>query len=741
MRSSMDLSPILNPLNDAQRAAVTAPVGPVLVLAGAGSGKTRVLTHRVVWVIQAEGASPHSILAVTFTNKAAGEMRARIETLLGMPGGGLWIGTFHGIAHRLLRLHWREAGLPQSFQILDGEDQLRLIRKLIKAQNLDETRWVPREVQYFINSNKDEGHRPKTLKDGNDPTRQQFIKLYLAYEEACQRAGVVDFAELLLRAFELWRDNGELLRHYRTRFRHVLVDEFQDTNAIQYGWMKLLVGAEGAPFVVGDDDQSIYRWRGARVENLQQFRRDFPQATLCKLEQNYRSTSTILNAANALITHNSGRLGKNLWTSGAKGEPIRIYAAFNERDEAEFVLQRIREWSAKGGSRRDIAILYRSNAQSRVFEEVFLSARIPYKVYGGLRYFERTEIKDALAYLRLVSMRNDDTSFERVVNLPTRGIGAKSLDTIREAARGAGSSLWQAAAACIANGSLGAKGGASMHGFMQLIEGLAAATQGLELHEIVDKVINGSGLLEHHKKEKAERGEARIENLLELVSAARGFEPERGEGEPMPALESFLAHAVLESGEGQAEAWEDCVQMMTLHTAKGLEFPVVFLSGMEDGLFPHQRSLNDIDSLEEERRLAYVGTTRAMRHLYITYAEQRRLHGIDSFGMPSRFIAEIPEELVEEVRPRVHAGRAVGIAGRWHGSDAASGARPGNGASTEPPRGPGMRLGARVRHGKFGEGVVLNVEGQGPHARVQVNFEDQGTKWLMLAYANLESVR
>jgi DNA helicase-2/ATP-dependent DNA helicase PcrA len=729
----MDVSPILNPLNDAQREAVTAPIGPVLVLAGAGSGKTRVLTHRVAWLIEAEGASAHSVLAVTFTNKAAGEMRARIEALLGMPGAALWIGTFHGIAHRLLRLHWREANLPQTFQILDGDDQLRLIKKILKAQALDETRWVPRDIQYFINQNKDEGMRPKALKDGNDPTRRQFIKLYQDYEDACQRAGVVDFAELLLRAFELWRDNPEMLGHYRRRFQHVLIDEFQDTNTIQYAWMKLLVGSEGAPFAVGDDDQSIYRWRGARVENLQTFRRDFPHARLVKLEQNYRSTGTILDAANALIANNSGRLGKNLWTSGIRGEPIRLYAAFNERDEAEFVLQRIKEWTSRGGNRRDIAILYRSNAQSRVFEEVFLSARIPYKVYGGLRFFERAEIKDALAYLRLVSNRHDDTSFERVVNLPTRGIGAKSLDVLRESARTVGSSLWTAATTT--SGALGAKASASVHGFLQLIDRLAEDTRDLALHEIVDQVINASGLLEHHRKEKAERGEARAENLLELVSAARGFEPERVDGEELPPLEAFLAHAVLESGEGQAEAWEDCIQMMTLHTAKGLEFPLVFLAGLEDSLFPHQRSLNDLDSLEEERRLAYVGTTRAMTQLFLTYAEQRRLHGIDSYGQPSRFIKEIPEELLEEVRPRVQSshGYSSGM-GRAHSSPRPSGPS----ALRSEPVAPGLRLGARVRHAKFGMGVVLNIEGQGPHARVQVNFEGTGSKWLMLQYANLE---
>jgi DNA helicase II / ATP-dependent DNA helicase PcrA len=718
----MDLSPILNPLNDAQREAVTAPLGPVLVLAGAGSGKTRVLTHRIVWVIQTEGASPQSILAVTFTNKAAGEMRGRVEHLLNMPSGALWIGTFHGIAHRLLRIHWREANLVQGFQILDSEDQQRLIKKLLKAQNLDDSRWVPREVQGFINSNKDEGRRPKDLKDGNDPTRAQLIKLYAEYEVACARAGVLDFAELLLRAYELWRDNPELLAHYRRRFRHVLVDEFQDTTAIQYNWMRLLVGTEGYPFVVGDDDQSIYRWRGARVENLHQFRRDYSTALLCRLEQNYRSTAAILAAANGLISHNSGRLGKNLWTSGEKGDPIRVYAAFNERDEAEFVTHRIRDWVAHGGSRREIAILYRSNAQSRVFEEAFISGRIPYKVYGGLRFFERAEIKDALAYLRLISNRNDDASFERVVNLPTRGIGAKSLDVVREHAKGAGSTLWVAAGACIGD-ALGPKASAALHGFMQLIERLAREVSGLALHEQVDHVLQGSGLIEFYKREKADRGEARVENLDELVSAARGFSPEGIEGE-LPPLESFLAHAVLESGEGQGEAWEDCVQMMTLHTAKGLEFPMVFLCGMEDGLFPHQRSLNDIDGLEEERRLCYVGMTRAMKQLFLTYAEQRRLHGVDSYGVPSRFIKETPEELIEEVRPRVQVSRPVAV-GRF---------RP------EEPAVAGIRLGARVRHGKFGEGVILNVEGNGPHARVQVSFESQGTKWLMVQYANLEAL-
>jgi DNA helicase II / ATP-dependent DNA helicase PcrA len=726
----MDVSHLLGPLNEAQRQAVTAPLAPTLVLAGAGSGKTRVLTHRVAWLVQVEGVSPHGILAVTFTNKAAGEMRSRIEAQLGLPSAPLWIGTFHGIAHRLLRMHWREAGLPQGFSILDAEDQQRLVKRIIRGLSLDEARWVPREVTWFINAQKDEGLRPKHLKDEGDPTRRQMIRLYEAYEDACRRNGVVDFAELLLRSHELWHEAPGLVDHYRARFGHVLVDEFQDTNTIQYAWMKALVGTASRPFVVGDDDQSIYRWRGARVENLQQFRRDFPGVQTFKLEQNYRSTGTILAAANAIIANNSGRIGKKLWTEGGKGEPIRLYRGYNERDEAEFVVGRIRDWVSRGGNRRDTAILYRSNAQSRVFEEYLLAARVPYRVYGGLRFFERQEIKDALAYLRLIANRDDDASFERVVNLPTRGIGARTLEVLRAHARAGSVSLWQSCGACAEE--LGARAMSALQAFLALIERLDADTQGLPLHEQVDHVIQASGLAGHYQKDKADKGEARLENLEELVSAARGFEPEDGD---LPPLMAFLSHAVLESGEGQAEEWEDCVQMMTLHSAKGLEFPVVFLCGLEDGLFPHQRSILDVAGLEEERRLCYVGTTRAMRQLYVTYAEQRRMHGVDSYGAPSRFLAEIPAALVEEVRPRVQVSRPA--------------YSPPQRAMTAAPRGPqrytddspgSLRLGQRVRHPKFGDGVVLGVEGQGANARIQVNFERQGTKWLMLGYANLESV-
>jgi DNA helicase-2/ATP-dependent DNA helicase PcrA len=717
------------------------------VLAGAGSGKTRVLTHRVAWAVCALGAAPHNILAVTFTNKAAAEMRHRIEKLLSVPGGAMWVGTFHGIAHRLLRLHHALAGLPPGFQILDSEDQQRLIKKVIRGQQLDETRYVPRDVQYYINKLKDEGLRPNQVKPGHDPIQQMMAKLYEQYEETCRRSGVVDFAELLLRAYELLRDNASLQAHYRARFTQVLVDEFQDTNAIQYAWTRLMAGPEGSPFVVGDDDQSIYRWRGARVENLRQFTSDYPEARMFRLEQNYRSTGNILGAANALIANNSGRLGKNLWTDGSKGENIKLYAAFNERDEADFVTQRIAEWSRQGGARSEVAVLYRSNAQSRAFEESFLSARIPYRVYGGLRFYERAEIKDALAYLRLISNRNDDPSFERVVNLPVRGIGARSLEVLREHSRRDGISMWQATASMLsgAPGSagpaeLGNRGAAAVLGFLKLVDQLDQDTKGLPLHEQIDHVIQNTGLVEHYRKDKQDKGEARIENLDELVSAARGFDADAavsagGDAEKLPPLEAFLAHAALESGEGQAEEWEDCVQMMTLHTAKGLEFPMVFLAGMEDGLFPHQRSVDDLDGLEEERRLCYVGITRAMKLLYISYAEQRRLHGMDSYGTPSRFIDEIPAELMEEVRPRIQVSRPM--IGSYRPSPAAARFR----EPTPEPVAPGVKLGARVRHGRFGDGVILNLEGQGAQARVEVNFEQQGRKWLMLGMANLEIVR
>ncbi len=718
----MDVTAILDPLNDAQREAVTSPLEPVLVLAGAGSGKTRVLAHRVAWLCGVEGVSPHGVLAVTFTNKAAGEMRGRIESLLGMPAGSLWVGTFHGLAHRLLRMHWREAGLPQTFTVLDSDDQLRVVKRVLKDLELDDSRHPPRELQWFINARKDEGLRAEHLDAGDDPNRQVLIRVYAAYQAACDAGGLVDFAELLLRAHELWLQNEDLLAHYRRRFGHVLVDEFQDTNTIQYAWLRNLAGPGGVPFVVGDDDQSIYGWRGAKVENLRRFQKDFPKTRLVKLEQNYRSTGNILNAANALIANNAGRLGKRLWTEGIEGDPIRVYSAFNERDEADFVIGRIKALADSGTPYSDMAVLYRSNAQSRVFEEALITQRIPYRVYGGLRFFERAEIKDALAYLRLIANRGDDPAFERIVNVPTRGIGARTIDALRDYARANMTSLWNAAGHLASDEGVNRRTSNAVRAFLTLIEALDAHTRGLDLHEQVDHVIEASGLVAHHGKDKSERGDARVENLQELVSAARGFEP--APDSEMRLVDEFLAHAALEAGEAQGGAWEDCVQMMTMHSAKGLEFPTVFITGMEDGLFPHQRSLQDPRGLEEERRLCYVGATRAMRELYLTYAEQRRLHGIDTYGLPSRFISELPGELVEEIRPHVQVSRPYAPAAPRR-------------AETTPS---GIGLGQRVRHRKFGEGVVLNYEGQGHHARVQVNFENEGAKWLVVAYANLETM-
>ncbi|MBI3545793.1 MAG: DNA helicase II [Gammaproteobacteria bacterium] len=721
----MDVSPLLDHLNDPQRDACAAAPGPLLVLAGAGSGKTRVLTHRVAWLVSVEGISPHSILAVTFTNKAAAEMRGRIEAMLAAPVGGMWIGTFHGLSHRLLRTHWREANLPQNFQILDSEDQLRVIRRLLKSLNMDEAYWPPKQSMWFINGHKEEGRRPKDLGESHDPTQRELRRVYAAYEEICQRSGLVDFAELLLRSYELLRDNQAMRQHYQTRFRHVLVDEFQDTNRIQYAWLRLFVGPERNLFVVGDDDQSIYGWRGAKVENILKFDNDFPGARVIRLEQNYRSTGTILKAANAVIGHNTGRLGKNLWTAGEVGDPILLYTAYTDFEEARFVIDRIKDWVAHGHKRAECAVLYRSNAQSRLFEERMINEGIPYRVYGGLRFFERAEIKDALAYLRLMASRHDDSSFERVVNLPTRGIGAKTIDAVRERAKVEKISLWDATQKLIPAAELPPRAREALQGFLQLIERLAQETAGLTLGETVEQMLAGSALIEHYKKEKGEKGESRVENLEELINAARGYEHDDAEG--LDPLSSFLAHAALEAGEGQAEAWEDCVQLMSLHSAKGLEFPLVFLTGLEEGLFPHQHSLEDPTRLEEERRLCYVGMTRARQQLVLTHAELRRLHGSEHYTSPSRFLGEVPEELIEEIRakPSVTPYSPTRLT-------------TGLPAAEAPPD--GMRLGSRVRHGTFGEGVVMRYEGHGQHARIQVNFEGAGTKWLVIGYANLQAL-
>jgi DNA helicase-2/ATP-dependent DNA helicase PcrA len=716
----MDVSDLIDPLNDAQREAVTAPLGRVLVLAGAGSGKTRVLTHRVAWLIRVEQASPFSILAVTFTNKAAAEMRGRIEELLGISAGGMWIGTFHGLAHRFLRAHWREAGLPQGFQILDADDQLRLVRRVMKALEVDEARWPPRQVTGFINARKDEGQRPHHVA-ANEPYLAGLVRIYGAYEEACRRSGQVDFAELLLRTVETLRDNAELRAHYHRRFRHLLVDEFQDTNAIQYAWLKLVADEDADVFVVGDDDQSIYGWRGARVENLRRYREDFSPAVV-RLEQNYRSTATILKAANALIAHNGGRMGKNLWTAGDDGEPIALYAAFNEQDEARWVVEQIRQGLEGRYARRDFAILYRSNAQSRTFEESLIARGIPYRVYGGLRFFERAEIKDSLAYLRLVGSRDDDPSFERIVNNPPRGIGDRTLDIVRTAARDEGISLWRAAQQVLAQRRLPTRAANALQGFLTLIDQLSEQLRELPLHEQAEATAQRSGLRAHLEKDASDKGQGRVENLDELVTAAHTFQQEY-QPDPDQALDpltAFLAHAALEAGEGQAAAWEDSVQLMTLHAAKGLEFPVVFLVGVEEGLFPHSMSAEDSGRLEEERRLCYVGITRARERLAITYAEHRRLHGVDAYASPSRFIHELPPELFAEVRPRVTVSRPL-LAHRLIPKEEAA-----------------FRLGQRVRHAKFGEGVVLKYEGSGPNARIQVNFPDAGSKWLVAGYANLQ---
>jgi DNA helicase-2/ATP-dependent DNA helicase PcrA len=710
----MDVSHLLDDLNEAQREAVGAPPGPVLVLAGAGSGKTRVLVHRIAWLMQVEGVSPHAILAVTFTNKAAAEMRQRCEALLGQPPRGLWIGTFHGLAHRLLRLHWREAGLPESFQILDADDQYRTVRRVLRGLQLDEARWPPKQAQGYINARKDEGLRAQHIDDRGDIYERQMARIYQAYQAACDQAGGVDFAELLLRAHELWLQRPELLEHYRTRFRHLLVDEFQDTNRIQYAWLRLLAGDDGALFAVGDDDQSIYGWRGAQVGNLQRLRDDFPGTTLLRLEQNYRSTATILEAANRLISHNESRLGKELWTGGEQGDPLRLYAAFNDLDEARFVVAQLRDWHARGEPLADAAILYRSNAQSRVFEEALLAHGIAYRVYGGLRFFERTEIRDALAYLRLLANRDDDAAFERVVNTPPRGIGARTLELQRQRARDAGGSLWQALAVLATSGGLPARAGTALNAFSSLLETLDGTTIGLPLAEQVEGVVRGSGLLEHHGREKGERGQARVENLEELVNAARQFIPD--EGQPGSPLSAFLGYTALEAGEGQAADWDDCVQLMTLHSAKGLEFPLVFLCGLEEGLFPHNLSLYEAARLEEERRLCYVGMTRAKRHLFLTYAERRRLHGTESAMPPSRFLGEIPSDLIQEVRLGGTLSRPRAAVPSGDGS---------------------LRLGQAVHHAKFGDGVVLGLEGDGHTARVHVNFREAGAKWLMLAYARL----
>lgn len=736
----MDVSYLLEGLNDAQREAVSAPAGNQLILAGAGSGKTRVLVHRIAWLIQVEGVSPHAIMSVTFTNKAAKEMRSRLEQLLNSQTPtntrSLWVGTFHGIAHRLLKAHWKEVGLPQNFQILDSDDQLRVIKRVCQTLQLDDSRWPPRQIQSYVNGRKDEGLRPQYIQATGDLYEATMLQAYTAYEELCRLGGLVDFGELLLRAHELLLNNPDVLAHYQRRFPFILVDEFQDTNTIQYAWLRVLSGNTGFVTAVGDDDQSIYGWRGAKIENIQQFSDDFSQSQIIRLEQNYRSTGVILKAANGVIENNFGRLGKKLWTEGQEGEPIGLYAAFNEHDEARFIVESIQQWVSEGNRYDSIAILYRSNAQSRVLEEALLRESLAYRIYGGQRFYDRLEIKNALAYLRLLVNRDDDTAFERVVNTPTRGVGGKTVESIRLFARQEGCSLWQAAARMINEKVLTARASNAVNTFLQLITQLAESTNDMPLDEQADVVIKTSGLLEFHRSEKGEKGQARVENLEELVNACRAFDPndmatqaDQDSEIETPLLVQFLDSASLDAGDTQADEFDDAIQLMTLHSAKGLEFPRVFMAGVEENLFPHKMSADDPDRLEEERRLCYVGITRAMVKLTMSYAETRRMHGTESFNRVSRFVKEIPSDCIAEIRLKTQIQRPLGY------KPAVNKTKPS--MLKEQGEDSGYYLGQRVSHKMFGEGVITHFEGQEHNMRVQVNFTNEGNKWLVLQYANL----
>ena len=635
-------------LNPEQQQAVTAADGQYLVLAGAGSGKTRVLVQRIAWLIQNQDTSPESILAVTFTNKAAGEMKKRIQQLLPMPIDAMWVGTFHGLAHRLLRLHAEKAGLPQQFQIIDSEDQLRIIKNLLKEMDIDDSKWPPRKIQGYINARKDEGRRAAQVVTYQDYYAEKMLDIYRLYEQTCKETNVVDFAELLLRVHELWREDPELLHHYQQRFQHILVDEFQDTNSIQYAWIRQLATPGTNLMLVGDDDQAIYGWRGAKLEHILRFTKDFPSAKTIRLEQNYRSTKTILQAANSVICNNGGRLGKELWTDGDIGQPIDVFVAFNELDEAGYIADTIKEQYRNTGCYADIAILYRSNAQSRVLEEALIQSRIPYRIYGGQRFFERAEIKDALAYLRLIAHPDDNYAYERVINHPARGLGARSLEIIRNYASQQGISLWRASEDLVKEKELSARAISSLQGFLNLINKMQEETENLVLHEKVAYTIEESGLMALFEMDRSERGKSRVDNLKELVNASQSFD--FSNAPELDPLLAFLAHAVLEAGETQATENEDCIQMMTMHAAKGLEFPTVFIAGMENGLFPSQYALDSVDQYEEERRLCYVGMTRAMKHLILTYAKSRQIYGRTNYHRSSDYLNEIPENLLKAVR-------------------------------------------------------------------------------------------
>jgi len=715
---------LLENLNPEQRAAVTLPNASALILAGAGSGKTRVLTTRIAWLIQTGQVSPHGILAVTFTNKAAKEMLTRISAMLPINTRGMWVGTFHGLANRLLRTHWREAGLPQSFQILDSADQLSAIKRLMKAMNVDTEKYEPKKVQWFINGHKEAGRRARDA-EAFDEYSMRMAELFEAYDAQCQREGVADFPELLLRSYELLYRNEPLREHYRDRFRHILVDEFQDTNVLQYRWLKLFAGPHTALFAVGDDDQSIYAFRGADTANMAAFEREFAHGNVIKLEQNYRSHGHILTAANTLIAQNAHRLGKNLWTAEGEGEPIRVFAAYSDQDEASFVVDEAKALNREGVAFSDMALLYRSNAQSRVLEHALFSAGVAYRVYGGLRFFERQEIKHALAYLRLMTQPEDDGAFLRVVNFPARGIGARTLEQLADTAARSGSSLWQAA--CTGGGKVG--------GFARLVEEIKQATSGLTLAETIDHVIEASGLADYYRADKD--GADRLENLEELVNAAALFSEESGSDAlvsdvtpeasevSQPELDRFLAHAALEAGEHQAEAGRDALQLMTVHAAKGLEFHTVFITGLEESLFPHEQSAHEEGGLEEERRLMYVAITRARRRLYLSYAQSRMLHGQVRYGLPSRFLDELPGQVLLHLNRRVETPAAPYATPAPRATAA--------GSDT------GYRVGQSVAHARFGTGIIIDFEGRGADARVQVKFRDAGTKWLALAYAKLSA--
>ncbi|TCS44085.1 DNA helicase II [Reinekea marinisedimentorum] len=715
----------LEKLNPQQHTAVTSEAQHLLVLAGAGSGKTRVLTHRIGWLIAAGLASPYSVLAVTFTNKAAREMKGRIEELLEAPSQGLWIGTFHGLAHRLLKAHWQQAKLPQNFQVMDSDDQLRLVKRIIAEMNITDDRIQAKQVQWFIGAQKDEGRRAQYVVASGDWYQDTLKAIYTRYEEICQQSGLVDFGELLLRAHELWLNNPELLAHYKQRFTHVLVDEFQDINDIQYAWLRVLVGNELSLTIVGDDDQSIYGWRGAKVENIQGFELDFSGAQTVRLEQNYRSTANILNAANAVIANNNGRLGKDLWTDDDEGAPLRLYAGFNEQDEARYIADEMKRLIAAGTSPTEIALLYRSNAQSRVLEEALIHLQVPYRIYGGVRFYERMEIRNAVAYLRLVLNRQDDASMERIMNVPPRGIGNKTFESLRVMARDQGCSLWQAAQLALANNALAKRAANALQAFVELIEQMDSKVMGLDdLGEMIDYVNKHSGMIEYHEKEKGEKGRARVENLNELITAAQSYNSELDYDSSAELLALFISEASLDAGDAQAEEHEPSVNLMTLHSAKGLEFEYVFLAGMEENLFPHKMSIADPGGIQEERRLAYVGITRARKELTLTYAESRRLYGSETFNSLSRFVREIPDGLVNEVRLRSTVSRPAnfGLQQQMAVEDS------------------GLSIGQRVAHAMFGEGTITNAEGGGAQTRVHVAFDDGTERVLMLQYANLQPV-